>query len=97
MTEEKKLTVNEVALAVGVSTYTINNWYKWKKINPEDELAKLLPDFEQDSQYAPRYWKQSDIWSIMKFKENVPKGRNGFLGDVTQKYLKNKKEDNSNE
>lgn len=92
MATEKLLRIEEVALLVGSSTQTINNWYRWKKIHPENELAKLLPDYIQQGNRQIRYWKNSDIWSIIEFKNSIPHGRNGILGDITQKRSK-KKED----
>lgn len=92
MATEKLLRIEEVALLVGSSTQTINNWYRWKKIHPENELAKLLPDYIQQGNRQIRYWKNSDIWSIIEFKNSIPHGRNGILGDITQKKSK-KKED----
>jgi hypothetical protein len=82
---EKLLRIEEVALLVGTSTQTINNWYRWKKTNPEHPLAKLLPDYNQDGDRQMRLWKNSDIWSIVEFKNTIPHGRNGILGDITQK------------
>lgn len=89
--EEKKLRIEEVALLVGISIQTLNNWYRWKALHTEDELASLLPSFEQTGTRQTRYWKQSDIWSIMEFKKRLPHGRNGILGDITQKHTKYRK------
>lgn len=89
---EKQLRIEEVALLVGTSTQTINIWYRWKKQNPNNELAKLLPDYQQDGERQTRYWKQSDVWSIQEFKRSIPRGCKGILGDVTQKYRKNRKD-----
>lgn len=85
---EKLLRIEEVALLVGASTQTINNWYRWKKKNPEHQLAKLLPDYIQEGNRQMRFWKNSDIWSIVEFKNNIPHGRNGILGDITQRRPK---------
>lgn len=79
------LRIEEVALLIGASTQTINNWYRWKKINENHPLAKLLPDYVQEGNRQMRFWKKSDIWSIVEFKNSIPHGRNGILGDITQK------------
>lgn len=92
---EKKLRIEEVALIVGVSGQSINNWYRWKKLNPTHELAKLLPEYEQSGPRQMRFWKQSDIWGITQFKNSIPKGCKGILGEITHKN-KTKKE-NTNE
>ena len=85
------LTVEEVVLLVGVSFNTLNYWYRWKRENPDHELAKLLPDPIKQGQRSTRYWKYSDIERISEFKHSIPKGRyGGILASVTQKYAKKK-------
>ena len=79
------LNANEVAVVVGISLQTLNNWYRWKKINPTHELAKLLPKYQQEKGKTARLWTINDINSLVEFKERIPHGRNGILGDVTQK------------
>lgn len=91
MSETMKLKIYEVAMLVGVSYRTIENWYMWKRKNPKHKLAKLIPDFQQDGERQTRYWKQSDIPKLIEFKNSIPHGRNGILGDVTQKYGKGEK------
>lgn len=93
MENERLLKVEEVAVTLGCAVNTINNWYMWKRVNPEHELAKLLPDYIQKGSRQTRYWKESDIWKLIEFRSKLPKGRNGVLGAITQKYLKKSKED----
>ena len=85
---EKMLRVEEVAVLIGSSVKTINNWYVFKKIHPENTCAKLLPEFKQQGNRQTRYWKESDLWRLVEFKNSIPKGRNGFMGDVTQRYYR---------
>lgn len=85
---EKLLRIEEVALLVDSSTQTINNWYRWKRLHPEHPLAKILPDYTQSGERQKRFWKKSDIWAITEFKNSIPHGRNGVLGDVTQKHTR---------
>lgn len=86
--EEKLLRAEEVALLVGISTQTLNNWYRWKRLNPDHELSEFLPDPTQSGPRQMRYWKKSDIWIIAQFKNAIPHGRNGILGEVTQRRKK---------
>lgn len=86
-----RLRIEEVALRIGSSVQTINYWYRWKKLNPENEYAKLLPDYVQDGANQTRYWNSEDIWKLIEFKQKLPHGRKGILGDVTQKYRKGEK------
>ena len=88
---EKLLNLNEVALLVGVSVQTINSWYRWKNLNPNHELVKLIPEFTRIGNKNTRYWKQADVWKLLEFKSSIPQGRNGIMGDVTQRYFRKKK------
>ena len=88
---DEKLRIEEVALFLGVSVETINIWYRFRKAHPDNEYAKMLPDYEQDTSRSCRYWKQQDIDKLMEFKNARPIGRNGAMGTVTQKYVKKEK------
>lgn len=84
-----KLRIEEVAIFVGVSVNTVNSWYRFKKQNPQDEYAKILPDYTQDGgDRSVRYWDEADIDKLLEFKEKKPTGRNGVMGTITQKYVK---------
>lgn len=87
---DDKLRIEEVALFIGVSVETINIWYRFKKTHPDDEYAKMLPEYEQETTRGCRYWKQSDIDKLIEFKKVRPIGRNGAMGAITQKYVKKK-------
>lgn len=88
-----RLKIEELAILIGSSVKTINSWYAWKRLHPEDERGRLLPDYEQEGERQARYWSTDDVWKIIKFKESIPKGRNGFLGDITQKGSRKKRLD----
>lgn len=85
---ERTMKVEEVALSLGVSVKTVNNWYAFKQASPDDELAKLLPNFIQSHPRATRYWKVGDIWRLQEFKSRIKVGRNGVMGVITQRYVK---------
>ena len=82
--------VEELAVIIGSSVPTISSWYRWKKLNPEHEMAKVLPDFFRYGPRRTRYWHESDIPALLQFKNSLPQGRNGIMGSITQKYVKNK-------
>ena len=90
MTRQKLLKVEEVALLTNVSIQTINNWYAFRRMCPDNDYAKLLPEFTQEGERQTRYWKYADVWRLIDFKNRIPKGRNGILGCVTQRYCKAK-------
>ena len=83
---ERLLKLEEVAILIGSSGKSINNWYWFKRENPDNEYAQMLPDYVQYGPRQTRYWRESDIWKLIKFKQSIPQGRNGIMGSVTQKY-----------
>lgn len=91
----KKLTVTEVAVLVGCSVQTINYWYAFKRKEPQNRLAQLLPDYSQEGARQTRYWTEEDIFKLVLFKDSIPRGRNGILGEVTQRYTKTRKGENT--
>jgi len=89
--ESRKIKIEELAFYIDSSTQTINTWYAWKRTNPKHELAKLLPDpiYVQKGGRKVRYWDSNDIGKIIEFKHSLPHGRNGILGEITnRKYRK---------
>ena len=85
---EQKIKIEELAMRIDSSVQTINNWYKWKRENPDNELASLLPDYIQEGNRQTRFWNYKDIWKLLEFKQSIIHGRNGLMG----KYNKLKKE-----
>ncbi len=90
MEQENLLNATQVSLLVETTVPTLNMWYRWKKLHPEHELATLLPTYTTIGARGTRYWTMDDVDSLIQFKKAIPKGRNGILGDVTQKYVKKK-------
>lgn len=86
--EKELLTGAEVCVLVGISIYTLNNWYKFKKADPKNKYAKMLPKFIQKTDRQTRYWKRDDIPNLIDFKNSIPKGVTGVMGKTTQKYYK---------
>lgn len=91
---DKLLNVSEVSLLIGSSIQTIASWYRWKALHPDHELARVIPDFKRVGNRRTRYWTQDDVWKLIEFKNSIPQGRNGVMGDVTQKYVKKKGTEN---
>ena len=90
---ERLLKIEEVAILIGSSSKSINNWYWYKREHPESDIVRLLPDYIQEGSRQTRYWKESDIWRLLEFKQAIPHGRNGLMGDVTQKYYRKNKQE----
>lgn len=91
---KEKINANETAVLIGCSLQTLNYWYAFKRMHPDNEYAKMLPDYTQEGARQTRYWSQDDIFKLIQFKNEIPKGRNGILADVTQKYLRKDKKTN---
>lgn len=90
MAKGQLLKIEEVAMLIGSSIQTINVWYQFKRKNPESDFAKMLPDYIQDGARQTRYWAKDDVWKLIEFKNAIPHGRNGILGDITQKQYRKK-------
>lgn len=86
--QKELLTAAEVCVLVGISVYTLNNWYAFKREEPKNEYAKRIPNFIQEDTRTTRYWKREDISKLIAFKESIPKGVNGVMGSITQRYYK---------
>lgn len=80
---ERLLKIEEVALAVGVSVKTVNFWYAFKRQNPDNEYAKLLPEYVQLGTRSQRFWNEDAIWKMIEFRKQVPKGCRGVMGGTT--------------
>ena len=89
---ERLLKIEEVAMLINSSVQTINMWYRFKRAEPNNEYAKMLPSYiQKGGARSTRYWTQEDIYQLIKFKQSIPLGRNGVLGSITQKYVRRKK------
>lgn len=82
------LTAQQVVVLLGISENTLNFWYRFKKENPDNEIAQLLPEYTKDTEKARRYWKREDLQKLKEFQQSIPKGRNGIMGGTTQRYYK---------
>lgn len=94
--ENGRVKIEELAFYVDSSTQTINTWYAWKKLHPEHKLAQLLPspEYIQKGGKKVRYWNQSDIGRVIEFKKSIPHGRNGILGEITNRNYRGKESKN---
>lgn len=82
------LSIEEVAVLCKTSVQTINNWYKFKRENPDNEFARLIPDYVVIGGHKQRFWNKSDVDALISFKQKMPIGCKGVMGSVTQRYVK---------
>lgn len=89
------LKVEEVAMCLGVSYQTINRWYKFKRENPDNEVSKLLPDYQtiNTSGGYIRIWDRDDLWKLIDFKSKITPGRTGKMGKYGGKGTHGKNKD----
>lgn len=85
---DNKIKIEELAMRIDSSVQTINNWYKWKRENPDNELASLLPEYTQEGNRQTRYWNTKDIWMLIEFKTKIVHGRNGVMGTKKKGEIK---------
>lgn len=92
----KGLKIEEVAMRVGVSTQTLNRWYKFKRNNPDDELSKLLPPYKKVKHPTGfmRVWEMDDVWKLIEFQSKIVPGRCGRMGAYKGRGTKNGKKEN---
>ena len=74
--------IEELATRLSVSINTINRWYKFKRLNPDNEFAQKLPEYTL--QISPvgkvRNWTEDDVWKLVEFKQQIKAGRTGIMG-----------------
>ena len=85
--DEILLTATKVIQQIDVSARTLDGWYKYYESDLEkpDDMPEL-PKYTQNRPRGPRYWKQSDIPALLAFKEWIPRGRNGVMGRINERF-----------
>ena len=96
-----QLSSNKVAQHLDISVTTLNNWYHWYENKQFEKPADMpeLPAFSRAGARGPRYWNSADLPKLEAFRDWLPKGRGGVMGDWNarfwgargQRAIKNKK------
>lgn len=84
----KRITATKITQFLDISVQTLNSWYAWYN-DPKFEKPEgtpYLPPYEQANPRAPRYWTEDDLYDLRKFKEWVPKGRGGVMGNHNARF-----------
>lgn len=86
------LTASQVANKLGVSVKTLTTWYAFYNDSSIEKPKNMpqLPMYVQEHVQGPRYWNKADIEKLKKFRDWVPRGRNGVMGSINNKYWKKK-------
>lgn len=82
------INATQICALCDISIYTLNNWYRFKQNDPDNQYAKMLPEFTKAPGKTTRLWKTEDVAALLTFKATIPHGRKGILGDVTQIYTR---------
>lgn len=79
------ISANYICYKLDISLNTLNTWYKWQKLEGSPN-APRLPKYYQKNAKSKRYWEKDSLVRLEQFKNWVPKGRAGVMGNFTQKY-----------
>lgn len=84
MIEPRKYNANKIAQFLDISVGTLNVWYKWYEDErfEKPEGVPPLPLYEQAGPRRPRYWSEDVLLDLKRFKDWLPKGRGGIMGDL---------------
>lgn len=91
--DRTKLTATQVCYLLGISTKTLQNWYKYINQTPKKDIPKDcpgLPPYMQASPKSVRYWYGRDVHRLYAFQQWIPRGRGGKMGHISQKYWSKK-------
>lgn len=86
-------TASEMANKIGISVYTLKRWYKWYENTDAETLEELykkgmpeLPKYKTiGTNLKWKFWDETAIEQLIKFKEFVPHTRAGFMGKANNK------------
>lgn len=95
----KGMKIEEVAMRIGISVQTLNRWYKFKRTNPDTEIARKIPEYalvKTDSGKV-RLWTEDDVWKLLEFKQAMKIGRSGKMGRFGGKGTNGKNNDSGTE
>ena len=82
----KKYGINQICKMVNVNKITIHRWYKWYN-DPYYEKPEDLPELPEIKKLGKRiYLTEEDVEQLKKFKEYLPKGKKGIMGNFNAQY-----------
>lgn len=81
------LKASEVCEVLGITIWTLTNWYQWERLSLEDgtlpERVLPIPTKDDSSKGKPRLWTMAQVEELKKFQHSIIKGRNGIMAKVT--------------
>lgn len=95
MSNEKKYRVYELCEALGISFYTLSNWYRYqsKRLEAGEVTEKYLPEpiRLEDIKGKPRIWTETMLEELREYQKNIVTGRNGIYGKYSNPLYYNTK------
>lgn len=78
---------DEVCRKLGITIWTLTNWYQWERISLEDgsltERVLPIPEKLEGVKGKPRVWNDDQLDALRYFQSQIVKGRNGVMAKVT--------------
>lgn len=78
---------NEVCDILGITIWTLTNWYQWERISLEDgtinERVLPIPTKVPNVKGKPRMWSDEQLEELKQFQTAIVRGRNGIMAKVT--------------
>jgi hypothetical protein len=88
-------TTKELCEELGITTYTLTNWYSWEKKRLAegdiDEPYLPQPYRMYDLKGRPRMWDTDMLYKLKLYKSQIIVGRNGIYGKYSNPYHKETK------
>jgi hypothetical protein len=95
MQTEKLYNASQVCERLGITIYTLTNWYNWEKKGLRDGLVKepYLPEPLRMTNVKgkPRMWTETMVEGLTEYQKGIVTGRNGSYGIYSNPYYKETK------
>lgn len=86
MNKEVYYSINEVCEQLGITIWTLKNWYSWEKKRIEEGICeKYLPTpiRMNNTKGRPNFWTKDMLEELRDYQNTIIMGRNGNYGMYT--------------
>lgn len=87
MNEECIYSKKDVCTMLGITSFTIENWYRWERKEIEngnvEEPYLPCPEKLENAKGRPFRWSMKMIEKLRDYQKNIVHGRNGRYGKYT--------------
>ena len=99
--DENVYNIKELCDELGVTLWTVRNWYGWEKklLAENKDMKKYLPEPINlvNLKGKPRVWTKEMVDELKEYKKSIIVGRNGAYGKYSNPNHKNTKKYKENE